>query len=140
MSNEPITLESQQEELRQLQEEQMKLSFLLAQVQALPMPRSVSVAQSVATATTRQTDAQSVVSSDSSTPNPDWTVDMVAEWVRQKGASEDIVKSFIEQEVDGSVLISLSGEDLKNELGVMSFGLRRKLTLAIDKIRTAANF
>ncbi|KAJ3201464.1 transcription initiation factor TFIIH subunit [Entophlyctis luteolus] len=146
------SLDVQHEELRALQDELAKLSALLADVQALPIPRSslsainpppgtasskisspTPVAGVVGTATA--SDSQSSISSDSAAPNSDWTVEMVAEWVRQKGASEDIVKSFVEQEVDGTVLLSLSADDLKNELGVVSFGLRRKLIMAIEKVR-----
>ncbi|KAJ3061206.1 hypothetical protein HDU98_002871 [Podochytrium sp. JEL0797] len=131
------------EELKTLKEEQSKLSFLLAEIQALPMPRSQSIATRPPTAVPAERDSSDAVSIKSAStasqlPDDSWTPEMVGEWVRQKGASEQIVQSFIEQDIDGSVLVTLSGEDLKNELGVISFGLRRKIMAAIDKVRTFA--
>ncbi|KAJ3060588.1 hypothetical protein HDU99_005856 [Rhizoclosmatium hyalinum] len=61
---------------------------------------------------------------------------MVAEWVRAKGASEEIVKSFIEQDIDGTIFPTLSDGDLKTELKVTALGLRRKILQAIEKVRS----
>ncbi|KAJ3032188.1 UNVERIFIED_CONTAM: hypothetical protein HDU68_000027 [Siphonaria sp. JEL0065] len=137
--------QAQREELRLLQEEQSKLSYLLAEIQKMPLPRRESVSVSLRSPPhprgSSDEDAVSIKSvgttftSGGSLVYPDesWSVMMVAEWVKQKGATDDIVRAFVDQDIDGSVLMSLSGEDLKNELGVLSFGLRRKILLAIEK-------
>ncbi|KAJ3020352.1 UNVERIFIED_CONTAM: hypothetical protein HDU68_010224 [Siphonaria sp. JEL0065] len=63
-------------------------------------------------------------------PNEGWTSAEVSEWVKSMGASPDIASAFLMQEIDGSVLKSLSNDDLKNDLGVTALGMRRKLLAA----------
>ncbi|KAJ3021013.1 UNVERIFIED_CONTAM: hypothetical protein HDU68_009861 [Siphonaria sp. JEL0065] len=138
--------QAQREELRLLQEEQSKLSYLLAEIQKMPLPRRESVSVSLRSPPhprgSSDEDAVSIKSVGTTFtsgggslvyPDESWSVIMVAEWVKQKGATDDIVRAFVDQDIDGGVLMSLSGEDLKNELGVLSFGLRRKILLAIEK-------
>ncbi|KAI9352862.1 hypothetical protein BDR26DRAFT_1002971 [Obelidium mucronatum] len=72
-----------------------------------------------------------------STPLRSWSVSMVADWVKQFGVSSASVISFIEQEIDGTALLTLSGEDLRDELGVSALGTRRRLAVAIESLRTA---
>ncbi|KAJ3065280.1 polar growth protein [Podochytrium sp. JEL0797] len=147
---EKITMESQLAELRRLQEEQAKLSFLLAEIQAMelktqqrpaPMPdvslmaRSESRSMKGHDAATIKSHAGDTISLRSMEPNDEWTVEMVSEWVRQKGASDEVAAAFVQQEIDGSVLLSLSADDLKNELGVSALGVRRKIMSAIEKLR-----
>ncbi|KAJ3020356.1 UNVERIFIED_CONTAM: polar growth protein [Siphonaria sp. JEL0065] len=132
-------------ELRNLQEEQAKLSALLAEIQSMEIrrnPRGSNQESDVASngAATRNSnpilldDGFSVLPN--SNPTEDWTVEQVADWIRQKGASEDIVMAFIKQDIDGPVLLTLTSNDLITELGVKTLGLRRKIISALDKIRT----
>ncbi|KAI8617893.1 SAM domain-containing protein [Chytriomyces sp. MP71] len=65
----------------------------------------------------------------------DWTVQMVGDWLGKIGASEEIVKNFAEQEIDGSILATLTLDDLKSELGVSALGLRRKIMMGIEKLK-----
>jgi len=48
---------------------------------------------------------------------------------------EDLGKRFMEHEVTGNVLLSLTEEDLERQLGVVKFGPRRRLALAIAELR-----
>ncbi|KAI9351356.1 hypothetical protein BDR26DRAFT_850919 [Obelidium mucronatum] len=132
------------EELRALEEAQSKLSFLLAEIQRLPLPApapaSGPAAQSIRSGRESLADdavslRSAATSSLAAAPDASWSVAMVAEWVKQKGAGDDVVRAFVDQDIDGAVLLSLTGEDLKTELGVLSFGLRRKILLAIEKAR-----
>ncbi|KAJ3208264.1 hypothetical protein HDU82_002719 [Entophlyctis luteolus] len=67
-------------------------------------------------------------------PNDIWTVQMVADWVKTyAGASDEVVKAFVDNEIDGSVLLTLSVEDLKTDLKVSALGVRRKIEMAIDR-------
>ncbi|KAJ3234348.1 hypothetical protein HDU78_005889 [Chytriomyces hyalinus] len=65
----------------------------------------------------------------------EWTVAVVGDWLTKIGASPEVVKSFAEQEIDGSILVTLSADDLKSELGVSALGIRRKIVLAIERLR-----
>ncbi|KAJ3289091.1 hypothetical protein HDU79_004330 [Rhizoclosmatium sp. JEL0117] len=127
--------EEQLAELQRLKDEQAKLSILLAEIQKLEMPQSRSLSQydpSVLRARSVAEDTDSILSQE---PTADWTVEMVAEWVKQKGASEEVVQSFKTQEIDGSILVTLTADDLRNELKVTALGLRRKILMAIEKLR-----
>ncbi|KAJ3231592.1 hypothetical protein HDU81_003663 [Chytriomyces hyalinus] len=70
-------------------------------------------------------------------PSEAWSIRMVADWVGVLGASPAVVQCFIDQAIDGSVLMTLSDDDLKNELGVTVFGLRRKILMQLDRNRVA---
>ncbi|KAJ3208262.1 hypothetical protein HDU83_001493 [Entophlyctis luteolus] len=68
-------------------------------------------------------------------PLESWTVPMVAEWAKQLGASPKSVAAFIEQDIDGVALLTLTGDDLKNELKVDALGTRRRIAVAIERLR-----
>ncbi|KAI8617899.1 hypothetical protein BC830DRAFT_1166617 [Chytriomyces sp. MP71] len=68
-------------------------------------------------------------------PSEAWSIMVVAEWVRALGATPDVVQTFIDQAIDGSVLMTLTDEDLRNELRVRVFGVRRKILMLINKSR-----
>ncbi|ORY48108.1 hypothetical protein BCR33DRAFT_714538 [Rhizoclosmatium globosum] len=100
-------------------------SYLLSELEALEIstatgrisePEMVDVEESYYT----------MLSADS-VPEPSWTVENVAEWLTCLGAPHDIVDEFVLQTIDGAMLLSLSSDDLKNELGVVSLALRRKI-------------
>ncbi|KAI8615994.1 SAM domain-containing protein, partial [Chytriomyces sp. MP71] len=66
----------------------------------------------------------------------DWTVQMVGDWLSKIGASVEIVQNFADQEIDGSILATLTLDDLKTELGVSALGLRRKIMMGIEKLKS----
>ncbi|KAJ3131046.1 hypothetical protein HK100_006920 [Physocladia obscura] len=68
------------------------------------------------------------------TPLETWTVSTVAEWVKQFGTSPASIAAFIEQEIDGTALLTLTGDDLKNELKVTTLGTRRRIAVGIEKL------
>ncbi|KAJ3204831.1 hypothetical protein HDU82_005567 [Entophlyctis luteolus] len=73
-------------------------------------------------------------------PGEHWSVEMVADWVRQLGASEEDAQAFLDSGVDGCVLLGLTAGDLKDELRIQSFGLRRRILQGwdVDSILEAA--
>ncbi|ORY48107.1 hypothetical protein BCR33DRAFT_714537 [Rhizoclosmatium globosum] len=71
------------------------------------------------------------IRSTESIPNEGWSVQMVAAWVAALGGTEDVVQSFIDNGIDGTILLGLTMDDLKDELGIASFGLRRKMAHAL---------
>ncbi|KAI8617892.1 hypothetical protein BC830DRAFT_54367 [Chytriomyces sp. MP71] len=68
-------------------------------------------------------------------PAPDWSAEMVADWVKGLGAGQELADLFVEQEVDGIVLMGLSAEDLRKELNVNTLGLRHKIFAGIVAMR-----
>ncbi|KAI8840311.1 hypothetical protein BJ741DRAFT_596978 [Chytriomyces cf. hyalinus JEL632] len=68
-------------------------------------------------------------------PGLDWGVEKVAEWVKRLGASNETATLFVEQQVDGTVLMMLSTEDLTRELKVTTLGLRHKIVATIERMR-----
>ncbi|KAJ3026147.1 UNVERIFIED_CONTAM: hypothetical protein HDU68_006136 [Siphonaria sp. JEL0065] len=68
------------------------------------------------------------------TPRESWSIEMVASWIGNLGGSPEVVQSFIDNGIDGGVLLGLSASDLREELGVTAFGLRRKITMAIGSV------
>ncbi|KAJ3010064.1 UNVERIFIED_CONTAM: hypothetical protein HDU68_002356, partial [Siphonaria sp. JEL0065] len=63
----------------------------------------------------------------------DWSYERVGEWARSLGASQEIVQSFIDNQIDGSILPTLTQEDLR-ELGVSQLGLRKKMLAACERM------
>ena len=64
----------------------------------------------------------------------EWTNADVANWLRSLGLSTDYENLFKKHAVDGSVLLTLTKEDL-GEIGVNIFGDKRKIEMAIVKLR-----
>ncbi|KAJ3237326.1 hypothetical protein HDU81_009662 [Chytriomyces hyalinus] len=56
-----------------------------------------------------------------------WSNANVCDALKRLGGSVNVVQSFSDNQIDGSVLVSLSEEDLRTELGVHEAGLRRKI-------------
>ena len=55
---------------------------------------------------------------------PVWSTDDVREWVKQIGFS-DYANNFVESRVDGDLLLQLTEEDLKNDIGLTN-GIKRR--------------
>lgn len=54
---------------------------------------------------------------------PEWSPEMVAQWMLNAGIEATIAEKFIENDINGEILITLKSEDMK-ELGIQSFGIR----------------
>jgi hypothetical protein len=67
-----------------------------------------------------------------------WTAADVADWASSRlGLPLHVAEVLKQQDVDGCVLLSLSEEDLLRNLGMSSFGLRRRLLIGIAELRAA---
>ncbi|KAJ3208263.1 hypothetical protein HDU82_002718 [Entophlyctis luteolus] len=74
---------------------------------------------------------------DFDTSNVDsWSVETVADFLRSLKISEDVVRKFSDNAIDGSVFVGLSPEDLKTELGLTALGVRRKIEIAIEILKS----
>ncbi|KAJ3027436.1 UNVERIFIED_CONTAM: hypothetical protein HDU68_003847 [Siphonaria sp. JEL0065] len=74
-----------------------------------------------------------------STPVRSWSVSLTADWVKQFDVSPASIAAFIEQEIDGTALLTLTGDDLQKELCIKALGTRRRILVAIESLRTARN-
>ncbi|KAJ3065278.1 hypothetical protein HDU98_011341 [Podochytrium sp. JEL0797] len=82
-----------------------------------------------------QDDLLQEIMSTYSSPVSKWSVTMVADWVQQFDVSPASVAAFIEQEIDGVALLTLGGDDLKNDLKVTALGTRRRISVALEKLQ-----
>ena len=64
----------------------------------------------------------------------DWAPEMVAQWMLNAGVELEACERFVENDITGSILITLKFEDLK-ELGIRSFGIRTKVWEEIHVMR-----
>ncbi|GKY99816.1 hypothetical protein MPSEU_000935400 [Mayamaea pseudoterrestris] len=65
----------------------------------------------------------------------EWTVSDVVAWARKVNLSDDSVQALLENQVDGSTLITLDRAEIQNELGIRSLGARRYLWDLIKSLR-----
>jgi len=65
---------------------------------------------------------------------PNWTPEMVAQQMLNAGVELSASERFVENDINGAILITLKFEDLK-ELGIASFGVRTQIWDEIHKIR-----
>ncbi|BDD64075.1 hypothetical protein MAP00_008921 [Monascus purpureus] len=65
-----------------------------------------------------------------------WGPSQIAHWLFVSGFDESVIETFIANDITGSVLLSLQGEDLK-EIGITSFGKRHELLNRIQNLRRA---
>ncbi|PPQ92793.1 hypothetical protein CVT25_003904 [Psilocybe cyanescens] len=65
----------------------------------------------------------------------EWSVEQVVEWLKSRGFDQDVCEKFIEQEITGDVLLELTVELLKTEIGIMAFGKRVRIANAIADLR-----
>ncbi|KAJ9473107.1 WD repeat [Diplonema papillatum] len=68
-------------------------------------------------------------------PMDSWSWKEVAAHLREEGLSDESVKAFEENEVDGVTLAALQKSELKDELGIKSLGDRKHVWAAIEKLR-----
>jgi hypothetical protein len=69
-----------------------------------------------------------------STPLVDFTPEMVAQSMLDAGIEQVIAERFVENDINGAILITLKFEDLK-ELDIQSFGIRTKVWHKIQALR-----
>jgi len=81
------------------------------------------------------------------TPNnvSQWTKEQVSQWLQRlsgKQQANDLwdkyISTFERNEIDGSVLLSLTLEELKSELNIGEFGIRKKIYSAIQNLLTSS--
>jgi hypothetical protein len=63
-----------------------------------------------------------------------WTEANVSEWLRDEGLGR-LVGTFAEHHIDGGVLLTLDGEELRKELDITSLGDRKKVLAAIARLK-----
>lgn len=69
----------------------------------------------------------------------DWTPEEVVMWMQGLGLEDDIVDTFLANDISGSILLELQSDDLK-ELDIMSFGKRHKVMSSIKKLKDSGVF
>ena len=62
------------------------------------------------------------------------TVQQTSEWLRTSGFEEHI-EAFVENDIDGSALLELTQEELKDDLKIGSFGKRKAIVREIEKLK-----
>eukprot|EP00929_Paragymnodinium_shiwhaense_P048475 TRINITY_DN244_c1_g1_i4.p1 TRINITY_DN244_c1_g1~~TRINITY_DN244_c1_g1_i4.p1 ORF type:complete len:741 (-),score=60.20 TRINITY_DN244_c1_g1_i4:17-2185(-) len=65
-----------------------------------------------------------------------WSVDEVAKWLQSVGFA-DLAPRFLEEAISGDVLLALTSDELRKELDVPKFGIRKRLLGQIEKLRNA---
>ncbi|KAI1845276.1 hypothetical protein JX266_008586 [Neoarthrinium moseri] len=63
-----------------------------------------------------------------------WSPEMVAQWMLNAGVEGSVAENFIDNDINGAILITLKFEDLK-ELNIQSFGLRTTIWSNICRLR-----
>ncbi|CAK7197491.1 hypothetical protein SEUCBS139899_000138 [Sporothrix eucalyptigena] len=63
-----------------------------------------------------------------------WSPEMVAQWMLNAGIELQVCERFVENDITGSILITLKFEDLK-ELGIPSFGVRTNVWNQINTMK-----
>ena len=64
----------------------------------------------------------------------DWNVGHVAEWLHCEGLFQ-YIEAFTRNGVDGEILLSLTEDELRNDLKVRQIATRRKLWKSIGALR-----
>eukprot|EP00897_Mesotaenium_endlicherianum_P005751 jgi/Mesen1/5203/ME000258S04300 len=64
----------------------------------------------------------------------DWTVGDVARWLQENGFAR-YAAAFLEHDVSGEVLLGLTAEELREELGMKSLGERKRFVAALESVQ-----
>ena len=72
------------------------------------------------------------------TPSDTWTVEQVAQWLRQAQMPPSSVQLFVSNHIDGKALFLLDEDDLEFELLVRSQAKRRATLAVIGRARANA--
>ena len=68
----------------------------------------------------------------------EWTVDQVTEFLEQHGISEKIRDRFVEQVIDGYMLLNMDQSDLANDLGITRRSDQTRLLGAVKHLKLQA--
>lgn len=63
-----------------------------------------------------------------------WSPEQIAQWMLDAGVELQFAEMFVENDINGAILITLKFGDLK-ELGIASFGVRTKIWEEVSKIK-----
>ncbi|ORY65890.1 uncharacterized protein BCR38DRAFT_168374 [Pseudomassariella vexata] len=63
-----------------------------------------------------------------------WSPEMVAQWMLNAGVEVQVAEKFVENDINGAIIITLKSEDLK-ELHIQSFGVRMQVWSHICNLR-----
>ena len=63
-----------------------------------------------------------------------WTVEETSQWLRNNGFEEQI-QAFADNDIDGSALLELTQEELKDDLKIGSLGKRKAIIREIEKLK-----
>lgn len=63
-----------------------------------------------------------------------WSPEQIAQWMLNAGVELQFAEKFVENDINGAILITLKFEDLK-ELGIASFGVRTKIWEEVAKVK-----
>lgn len=63
-----------------------------------------------------------------------WSPEKIAQWMLNAGVELPFAEKFVENDINGAILITLKFEDLK-ELGIASFGVRTKIWEEVSKMK-----
>ncbi|CAH1185693.1 unnamed protein product [Phyllotreta striolata] len=70
---------------------------------------------------------------------PLWSVEDVEEWVKQIGFP-DIVGSFVDSRVDGDLLLQLTEDNLKDDIGLRNGIKRKRFTRELQQLKKMADY
>ncbi|XP_018577432.1 sterile alpha and TIR motif-containing protein 1 [Anoplophora glabripennis] len=70
---------------------------------------------------------------------PLWSAEDVEEWVKQIGFAE-IASSFVESRVDGDLLLQLTEENLRDDIGLTNGIKRKRFTRELQKLKKMADY
>ncbi|CAE8681325.1 unnamed protein product, partial [Polarella glacialis] len=60
-------------------------------------------------------------------PLSSWSVDKVAEWLKELAVKPEIIAAFVENDMDGAAVSQITDDDLRDELGVNVIGQRKRI-------------
>lgn len=70
---------------------------------------------------------------------PLWSIEDVREWVKQIGFT-DYAGNFVESRVDGDLLLQLTEENLKDDIGLVNGIQRRRFTRELQNLKKMADY
>ncbi|ORY48106.1 hypothetical protein BCR33DRAFT_58632 [Rhizoclosmatium globosum] len=82
-------------------------------------------------------DAIEAVKSELPSDPMSWTTQQVGMFVQATGAPEDVVQLFTGEDIDGSIFMSLTMEDLKTVLNIPMFSHRHRIMKAIQELENS---
>ncbi|KAI7851976.1 hypothetical protein BDC45DRAFT_486034 [Circinella umbellata] len=97
-------------------------------------PASLSIATTDPITTSTSLSAPLIAPTSTTSKIDDWSIDQVADWLQSVGL-DNVSNNFVEQEITGDILLSLTIDSLK-ELGIAAYGRRYKIMTAIEKLKS----